>query len=647
MRRRTLARDNASTSPPRLRRHRSIGAALFLLLAFAVGLSCGGGSSRPSSTSTPAATAPFSTSNSDQPAQRDLVDLAQRLQGAVSPARSVQLPPLNVGDVQQLDLAQLPSDPAQPPTTEYISATVRAVSDHAYFLFEDGGPGIDDNEVQAAVSSFESTIWPQTTGVFGLPAIPGVDGDPRIVVLHADLGASAGGYVNGDDAYPRSVVPHSNQREILYINVSVRPLGSAEYEHVVAHELQHLIHRAHNGDAETWLNEGLSEYAGDLVGGPTQYESFLKEPDTQLTAWPDGSNAHYGASALFVDYLAGQGATDVGRLASEPGFGTEGVRTFLRDSGLPLSLEDVTANWAVANLLDEPSGPYSYPTRSVGPAATKKVESTGVVAGDVHQFGTDYLEFDAGHFSRPVSASFSGDTQVPVIAGQAAAQGGFWYSGGGDNIDGTLTRQIDLSKVDKATLTFRTWFDTEHSFDWGYTEISKDSGKTWQVLAGAQTSTDDPLGVAYGPGYSGTSGAGAEPAWVDERMDLTPFAGSKVLLRFELINDDGTSLPGWAVDDIAVPEIGFSDSAASDDGWRRQGFQRVEKELPQRFALRFVTYGTSTEVQAITPDAQNHATIDLSGLGTDYQKAVLVVLGETDGTMEPAHYRYDVEEGAP
>jgi len=559
----------------------------------------------------------------------------------------VQLPPLNVGDVQQFDLAQLPSDPAQPPATGYISATVRAVSDHAYFLFEDGGPGIDDGEVQASVSSFESTIWPQTTGVFGLPAIPGVDGDPRIVILHADLGESTGGYVNGDDAYPRPVAAHSNQREILYINVSVRPLGSAGYEHVVAHELQHLIHRAHNGDAETWLNEGLSEYAGDLIGGQTQYESFLNEPDTQFNAWPGGSNAHYGASALFVDYLAGLGGTGVGRLASEPGIGTEGVRNFLRDRELPLSFEDVAANWAVANLLDEPSGPYSYPTRSVGPAATKNVESTGLIAGDVHQFGTDYLEFDAGSFSGPVGVSFFGDTQAPVIAGQASAQGGFWYSGQGDNIDSTLTRELDLSKVDKATLTFRTWFDTEHSFDWGYTEVSKDGGKTWQVLAGTQTSTDDPLGVAYGPGYSGTSGGGGEPAWVDERMDLTPFAGSKVLLRFELINDDGTSLPGWAVDNIAVPEIGFSDAAGSDNGWQRQGFRRVEQELPQRFALRLVTYGTSREVQTITPDAQNRATIDLSGLGTDYQKAVLVVLGETDGTMEPAHYRYDVEEGAP
>jgi hypothetical protein len=619
---------------------------LFFLAACAVGLACGGGgSSHPTSTSTRPATAPVST-NSDQPAPRDLVDLAQRLRGAVSPARSVVLPPLEVGDVEQINLALFPGASLSSPGTKVISATVRAVSDHAYFLFEDGGADVADADVQAAVDSFEATIWPQVTNVFGLPAIPGVDGDPRIVIVDADLGESAGGYVNGDDAYPRSVAPRSNQREIMYINSSVRPLGSSGHDHVVAHELQHLIHRAHGGDPETWLNEGLAEYAGDLVSGETKYISYLDEPDTQLNAWPDGSNAHYGASALFVNYLAGQGL-DPGRLAATPGFGAEGVRTFLRDSGEPRSFEEVAADWAVANLLDEANGPYSYPGRSVGPPGTTEVSSAGRVTAHVHQFAADYLEFNAGDLASSVSVSFSGDARVPVLTGQATARGAFWYSGAGDNIDSTLTRELDLSDVTAATLTFRTWFDTEEAFDWGYVEVSSDGGKTWQVLSGAQTTTEDPLGVAFGPGYSGSSGAAGEPAWVDERMDLTPFAGAKVLLRFELINDDGTNRPGWAVDDIAVPEIGLSDDGSSDRDWQRQGFRRVDEELPQRFALRLVTYGASTQVQPVELDSQNAATIDLSGLGTEYEKAVLVVVGLADGTMEPAGYRYDVEAGTP
>jgi hypothetical protein len=70
----------------------------------------------------------------------------------------------------------------------------------------------------------------------------------------------------------------------------------------------------------------------------------------------------------------------------------------------------------------------------------------------------------------------------------------------------------------------------------------------------------------------------------------------------------------------------------------------VSQELPQRFAVRLITVGATPRVQQITLDAQNRAKIDLSGLGTDYRKAVIVVLGETDGTTERASYRYQVTQ---
>jgi immune inhibitor A len=640
---RIRARDNATASPPPQHRPGFVGAALCLLLALLLGAGCGG-SSHPAK-NTPAST--LVAPGSDEPARRDLVDLASRLRGVAAPARAVQLPPLKVGDVQPFDLVDLPADPNKPPGEHSISATVRAVSDHAYFAFQNGAAEVDDAELQAAVRAFEDTIWPKVTGAFGLPAIPGVDGDPRIVILGADLGPNIGGYVNGDDAYPRELVRHSNQREMVYINLSWRPLGSEDYDHALAHELQHLIHQAHGGDGATWINEGLSEVSGGLVSAPMFYTSFLDHPDTQLTTWGDGSDdAHYGASALFFDYLLGQTGGDAARLASEPGYDTDGVRAFLRDVASPRTFEQMVADWAVANVLDEPQGPYGYAGRDVSAAAATAVSSTGAGEGDVHQFAADYLALDANSFAGPVGFTFEGDTQVPVLAGQPSANGAFLWSGRGDNLDSTLTRELDLTDVKKATLTFRTWFDTERWFDFGYVEASSDGGKTWHTLAGQQTSTNDPLGVTYGPGYTGQSGGGQQPAWVDERIDLSPYAGKRALLRFELINDDGTNGPGWAIDGIAVPEIGFSDDAEHDaGGWQRQGFRRVSQELPQRFAVRLITMGATPQVQEIALDAQNRAKIDLSGLGTDYRKAVIVVLGETDGTTERASYRYNVAPG--
>jgi hypothetical protein len=133
---------------------------------------------------------------------------------------------------------------------------------------------------------------------------------------------------------------------------------------------------------------------------------------------------------------------------------------------------------------------------------------------------------------------------------------------------------------------------------------------------------------------------------VDERIDLSAFAGERVLLRFELINDDGTNMAGWAIDDIAVPETGFSDDAEGEaPGWQRQGFRRLAAELPQRFALRLVTMGDTPEVQDYPLSDQNMVNVHLSGLGSEYQRAVFVVVALTDGTTERAGYRYDVTEG--
>ena len=77
---------------------------------------------------------------------------------------------------------------------------------------------------------------------------------------------------------------------------------------VMAHEFQHLIHGYHDANEELWLNEGFSELATLLNGydaGGFDYV-FSYDPDIQLNNWPSDPNvsdAHYGASFLFVTYM--------------------------------------------------------------------------------------------------------------------------------------------------------------------------------------------------------------------------------------------------------------------------------------------------------------------------------------------------------
>ncbi|MDZ4278296.1 MAG: hypothetical protein U1B78_04075, partial [Dehalococcoidia bacterium] len=255
----------------------------------------------------------------------------------------------------------LPAERDDPPERRTASATLRAVSDHGYFFVEQGAD-VSDDAVDAAMRAFEDDVWPTVTGAFGEPPAPGVDGDPRLALLHANLGTQVGGYVTDEDAYPTSVVPTSNQREMVYLDVGITP-GSDGYARVLAHELQHVIQRGHDVDEEAWVNEGLSEVAARLVSNDQAFfDTFLERPDTQLNAWAQiqSSGAHYGASSLFFDYLFEQTDGDVLALTSEPASGVEGVRAFLEATGEPRSFAELVADWTVANLIDEPGGPYGY-----------------------------------------------------------------------------------------------------------------------------------------------------------------------------------------------------------------------------------------------------------------------------------------------
>jgi hypothetical protein len=609
----------------------------------AVAAACGGSGSEATPTPAPSATPTTPpTTGSDEPASRDLVDLARRLGGQADPQRTEALSPPNLGDQVAFDVIDFPS-PEEPPGRREAIGILRAISDHAYFFVENG-TGVSDGQVDVAVRTFEEDIWPAVTADFGGPPDPGVDGDPRIVIFHGDLGGGVGGYVSGEDAYPRSVVPHSNGREAIYMNLLIAP-DSPGYGPTLAHELQHVTHQRADADEDGWVNEGLSETAAQLVGGTRSFGPYLNEPDTQLNTWTTfGSSApHYETSSLFFTYLLEQTGAPGGAVADETADELEGIRDFLEGIGSPRTVEEIVSDWLVANELDSAEGPYGYRDIDVGPPEHTEVTGPQETDAGVSQFAADYLELEAEDFASPPTFTFDGAEDVPVIGAQTGATGAFWWSGRGDSIDSTLTRELDLTGVSTATLTFRTWYDIERWFDFGYVAASRDGGATWQALAGNHTTLDDPLEVAYGPAYNSMSGGGDAPIWVDERVDLTAYAGERILVRFELLNDDATNGEGWAIDDIAVPETGFLDDAETDIGaWHREGFRRVSEPLPQRFALRLIARDRSPQVEDIPLDVENRASVTLDGLGVEYEEAVIAIIALTDGTTQRAGYRFQV-----
>jgi hypothetical protein len=598
------------------------------LLVFLGAAACGDGATKPptatptvapSPTPSPAPTeAPPAT---EEPPDRDLFDLAVRFRGlpANAPRTARQTPyAYQVGDRQEITILDLSR-----PGLQTITTTVRQITEHAYFLVEEGVQ-VSDATLQRAARDFENAVYPRVTAAFGEEPSPGVDADPRISIVHAEL-SGAGGYVTGADSLPRAAAGRSNEREAVYLDASFLASSAAAYNAVLAHELQHLVHGGADRGEESWVNEGLSQVAAELLGaGADGTAAFLAEADTQLNDWPvGGPGVHYQESQLFFRYLLDRfgGRENAAALLAEAGDGIAGVDAYLR--GFGTTFEDAFADWVVANYLDEASGPYAHEGVDLAPPGATAV-GLGEDGGTVHQFAADYLAVDP-----PAGGAYFGfDGADDVGIGLEPLEGAFWWSSSSDDIDSRLTREFDLSGLTTATLRFRAWFETERGWDYAYVAASADRGETWRALPASNTSGFDPVGMAYGPGYTGDSGG----QWLTETVDLTPFAGGKVLLRFEYVTDDASHGRGFAVDDISLPELGFSDGANDSGGWRAEGFRRVEGPLPQRFVVQVIESGGA--VRRLELDGPNRTQVVLNG------PATIVVAAVTDGTTVPAGYRW-------
>ncbi len=541
-------------------------------------------------------------------------------------------------------------------TNQFITATLRYITPHAYVWLEDGESATDD-ELKAAGDIFENKIYPTDRQYLGSEASPGIDNDPHVYILNTYFQGGAIGYISINDEYPSFVNRFSNEHEIFYMNLHQLRPGTDFYTAVMAHEFAHLIHGHQNPREGSWITEGLGDLAMKLNGFPQDVSSFIRDPDVQLNAWaglPSVAIPHYETAYLFLSYCLNRFGIDFIRdVVSSGTHDTFSIQKALDKHAPGLKFDDLFADWVAADVVnDRTLGPrYAYLDRSLG--IRPEVDVTQYPTkrtGSVHQYAAGYVQLQpAGH---DVTLTFDGARQVKIIPTKAHSGKMMWWGNRVDNSDTTLTREFDLTTVQKATLNFWTWYDVESGFDYGYTEVSTDGGKSWDTLPGTTTTGDDPNGANYGNGLTCRSDSGCDPnsppaQWVQERMDLTPFVGKRVLLRFEYITDGIYAAPGFAIDDISIPELGFQDDAEQDDnGWQAQGFARIDNVLPQRFIVQAIKFGStsaSTQVMRIPLDQTNHGTFTTSGFGTDISRILIVISADTPVTWETASYSFSVE----
>lgn len=265
-----------------------------------------------------------------------------------------------------------------------LTATLRAQGEHASVYLDDrflngitfGQQAVVDLNLKKFVSEFDTKIYPTETAAWGSEPNPGIDGDPRIVILVESLLPGFGGYFDGIHQFSTEQAPNSNHREIIFISADALLAGNAGM--YAAHEFQHLISfnqkEVLNGVSEDiWLNETRSEYSTSLTGYNRPISAsnlsrrlsvFTREPEDNLLRW-DNMPSDYGSAMMLGEYLVGRyGQGILADTLKSKLTGVVSLDAWLTGRGGREKFSEVINDWAVANAINIPGDPrhgYSNP----------------------------------------------------------------------------------------------------------------------------------------------------------------------------------------------------------------------------------------------------------------------------------------------
>jgi len=380
-----------------------------------------------------------------------LLVAASSASAAVPYARGLDMPkPQELGPLQKSERADiLPTPPdnpevgdswiwhlfyhfPMPPHFSEISCTVRGKSDHAYVVVEDSQWGINmtQADVDQILERWENSspahpdqgVYALNTSLFGTPP-DALDNDERIYLLYYDFGIASDGFFFSWDEEPDGTYAYpSNECEVLYLNCNASDTAGSDYMmSVAAHEFTHMIHWAQDPDEDIWVDEGLAELAMWNFGHPDPITQFNEDPDLSLVDWAgmgEPSYPHYVKVYLWTLYFYERfgGSDAVHAIITEQDNSIAGYEDALATLGTGTTVTDLFADWAVANVLDDPGladGRYGY-TGADLPAFTRAttVDMYPFAGIDetVNPWATDFLGFEGFAAGDALRLEFNGDS---------------------------------------------------------------------------------------------------------------------------------------------------------------------------------------------------------------------------------------------
>lgn len=582
------------------------------------------------------------------PPERDDVALAREYKGATEVAETAATATsYAAGDTRPLTVLKIDNN-----TLVSIEATLLGVSEHAYFWFDNAGPQPAARALEPVGETFDA-IYETNVAAFGQERRPGIDGDERLHIVHASPAAlcldanSCGlaGYFSGLDGQPTAVYEESNELDMFVMNAD--NFGTNFYLNVLAHEFRHMIEDNHDVADADWEIEGSATLAEELNGYTANAHSrgnaFLSNPDQQLNRWVDGNTTtYYGQGYVLNRYIYDRLGPELYRaFATHPADGLDAVTAVATANGLEATGEALWLEWLAALAIhDRPGVPdvYRLGNGELDTAAMNEVETLPAqFETTVSQYAADYYRMTG---DGPVTVDFTGSVRTPLLDTTPPSGRHFWYASRTNYSHMRLTRALDLSAVVTATLNYSVYHDIEYGYDFAYISVSEDGGETWQGLEAEQmqglAEADNPSGRALTERFY----TGQSEGWLHESVDLTPFAGEEVLVRFSYVTDPILTFGGLALDNVSVPQIGFYDSVeGTDSGWTAEGFVRATPTLPQSWHLQLITFSDDgPTVRSLEGDGAqrvNH-TVELGESGGE---AILIVAASAPQTLEAAPYR--------